>query len=77
PKDVRLGLIQASGNKIGTVVDQVMLYCYHYDPSRGKYGAIISRVLKVAGAATVLILGTFMIVMFRLGSAHDKEQQPS
>ncbi len=68
PKDLRLGLIQASQNKIGTVVDQVLLYCYHYDPDTGKYGAIISRVLQLAGAATVLILGTFLIVMFRMNS---------
>ena len=57
PKDLRLGLIQASENKIGTVVDQVLLYCYHYDPDTGKYGAIISRVLQLAAGATVLILG--------------------
>jgi len=66
PKDLRLGLIQASENKIGTVVDQVLLYCYHYDPDTGKYGAIISRVLQVAAGATVLILGTFLVVMFRM-----------
>ena len=67
PKDLRLGLIQASENKIGTVVDQVLLYCYHYDPDTGKYGAIISRVLQLAAGATVLILGTFLVVMFRMG----------
>jgi protein SCO1/2 len=66
PKDLRLGLIQASENKIGTVVDQVLLYCYHYDPDTGKYGAIISRVLQLAAGATVLILGTFLMVMFRM-----------
>ena len=69
PKDLRLGLIQASQNKIGTVVDQVLLYCYHYDPNTGKYGAIISRVLQLAAGATVLILGTFLVVMFRMGPA--------
>src|SRR5271168_371105 len=69
PKDLRLGLIQASENKIGTVVDQVLLYCYHYDPDTGKYGAIISRVLQLSAGATVLILGTFLVVMFRMGSS--------
>lgn len=69
PKDLRLGLIQASENKIGTVVDQVLLYCYHYDPDTGKYGAIISRILQLAAGATVLILGTFLVVMFRMGPA--------
>jgi protein SCO1/2 len=67
PKDLRLGLIQASQNKIGTIVDQVLLYCYHYDPDAGKYGAIISRVVQLAAGATVLILGTFLVVMFRMG----------
>jgi protein SCO1/2 len=68
PKDLRLGLVQASANQIGTVVDEVLLYCYHYDPNTGKYGAIISRVLQLAGGATVLILGIVLVVMFRLGS---------
>lgn len=74
PKDLRLGLIQASQNKIGTVVDQVLLYCYHYDPDQGKYSAIISRVLKVAAAVTMLLLGSFLIVMFRLGSSSEHQR---
>ncbi len=72
PKDLRLGLIQASQNKIGTLVDQVLLYCYHYDPNTGKYGAIISRVLQLSALATVLGLGTLMVVLIRLGSGHDE-----
>jgi len=68
---LRLGLVQASQNKIGNVVDEVLLYCYHYDPDTGKYGPIISRVLKLAAGATILLLGTFLIVMFRLGSPGD------
>jgi protein SCO1/2 len=75
PKDLRLGLIQASQNKIGTVVDQVLLYCYHYDPDTGKYGAIISRILQLAAGATVLILGTFLVVMFRMGPAAAERQR--
>jgi protein SCO1/2 len=75
PKDLRLGLIQASENKIGTVVDQVLLYCYHYDPDTGKYGAIISRVLQLAAGATVLILGTFLIVMFRMSPTSWKRSR--
>jgi len=70
PKDLRLGLIQASQNKIGTVVDQLLLYCYHYDPDTGKYGAIISRVLQLGAGATVLILAAFLIVMFRMSPTH-------
>jgi protein SCO1/2 len=71
PKDLRLGLIQASQNKIGTLADQVLLYCYHYDPNTGKYGAIISRVLQLSALATILGLGTLMIVLIRFGSGHS------
>jgi protein SCO1 len=75
PRDLRLALVQASENKIGTVVDQVLLYCYHYDPDQGKYGAIISRILKLAAAATILLLGTFLIALFRLGSADERRHK--
>ena len=73
PKDLRLGLIQASQNKIGTLADQVLLYCYHYDPNTGKYGAIISRVLKLAGLVTLLGLGILMTVLIRFGSGHNQQ----
>ena len=66
PKDLRFGLVQASQNKLGTLVDQVLLYCYHYDPRTGKYGAIVSRVMQVAGAITVLVLGGFIFMMLRM-----------
>jgi len=65
PRDLRLGLVEASNNKIGSPVDQVLLYCYHYDPITGKYGVVIMNVIRLAGLATVAVLGSFMIVMFR------------
>ena len=68
PKDIRLGLIQASQNKIGTLADQILLYCYHYDPHAGKYSAIISRIIQLAGGVTILSLGTVLLVLFRRGS---------
>jgi protein SCO1/2 len=77
PKDVRLGLIEASRNRIGNLVDQVLLYCYHYDPSTGRYGAIITNIMRLAGAATVVVLGGFLIVMFRSdkrGASKEKGQ---
>ncbi|MGA7380555.1 MAG: SCO family protein [Terriglobales bacterium] len=73
PKDLRLGLVQASQGKIGSIVDEVLLYCYHYNPDTGKYGAIISRILKIAAGATIFLLGTFLIVMFRLGSGSEQK----
>ncbi len=72
PKDLRLGLVQASQNKIGNVVDEVLLYCYHYDPDTGKYGAIVNRILKLSGAATILVLGAFLALMFRIGSPGNR-----
>src|ERR1039458_5163196 len=78
PKDLRLGLIQASNHKIGNLVDEVFLYCYHYDPATGKYGAIISRILKLSGLATILVLGGMVVILFRRGPQHqDKEQHGS
>ncbi len=71
PKDLRLGIIQASQDHIGTVVDQVLLYCYHYDPDAGRYSALIFRVLQIAGAITILVLGTFILVMIRMGPRHQ------
>ncbi|HWR14313.1 MAG TPA: SCO family protein [Terriglobales bacterium] len=72
PKDLRFGIVQASEHKVGNIVDQVLLYCYHYDPRTGKYGAVISRVLQLAGAFTLVVLGGFLIVMFRLEPQKDR-----
>ena len=77
PKDLRLGLIEASQNKIGSLVDQVLLYCYHYNPATGKYGAVIMRVLRLAGMATIVFLGAFMMLMFRRDRVHDAQRERS
>lgn len=68
PRDVRLGLIQASQNKIGTLADQVLLYCYHYDPKTGKYSAMINRIIQLGGGLTILSIGTVVLVLLRRGS---------
>jgi protein SCO1/2 len=65
PRDLRLGLVEASQGKIGSPVDQVLLFCFHYDPATGKYGAIAMGALRFAGAAFVLICGTFLAIVFR------------
>ena len=65
PRDVRLALLEAGQGKIGSPTEQILLYCYHYDPSTGKYGLVVFRVLQIAGLLTVLILGSFMLVSFR------------
>ena len=65
PSDIRLGLVQASQNRIGTLADQIVLYCYHWDPRTGRYGAIVSRIIQISGGATLLILGGVMLFLFR------------
>jgi protein SCO1/2 len=64
-RDLRLGLVEASQDKIGSPIDQILLYCYHYDPSTGKYGLLISRVIKLAGALTILSVGLVILILFR------------
>ena len=66
PRDLRLGLIESSENKIGSPVEQLLLYCYHYDPATGKYGVAIMRVMRVAGVITVLgILAMLLLLKAR------------
>jgi protein SCO1/2 len=65
PRDLRLGLVEASENKIGTPVDQVLLYCYHYDPSTGKYSAIVMNIVRLAGILTLLIFVLLLIWLWR------------
>jgi len=63
PKDLKLGLVEASHNRIGSAVDQILLFCYHYDPTTGKYGAVVINLLRIL-AAVVLIALTVMLVFF-------------
>ncbi len=75
PKDMLLGLIDASGNKIGSPVANILTYCYHYDPQTNKHSLIIARVVQLGGMITVAGLGGFMFLMFRrdvnLAREHD------
>ena len=83
-KDVLLGLIDASGNKIGSPVANILTYCYHYDPQNNKHSLIVARVVQLGGIMTVASLGSFMFVMFRrdikngqgLVRDHDDLPQP-
>jgi protein SCO1 len=75
PKDILLGLIDASGNKIGSPVANILTYCYHYDPQTNKHSLIVARVVQFGGMVTVAGLGGFMFLMFRrdvnLAREHD------
>jgi len=65
PRDLRLALIESSANKIGSPVDQLLLYCYHYDPATGKYGAAVMKIMRVAGVITVLSIIAMLMALKR------------
>ena len=65
PRDLQFGLMEASEQRIGTRIDDVLLLCYHYDPATGKYGVIAIDAIRIGGVATVLAFFTFLIVSLR------------
>jgi protein SCO1/2 len=65
PQDVRLGLVEASQNQIGTAIDQLLLLCYHYDPLVGQYNLLVMNVIRLAGLFTVAIMGITIFIMWR------------
>lgn len=71
PRDIRLGLVEASKHRIGSPVDRILLFCYHYDPETGKYGLLIHRVINTACITTASLLGLFLVVMYK--REHRKE----
>jgi protein SCO1/2 len=65
PRDLRLGLVEASAGKIGSRVDRMLLYCFHYDPASGKYSLAVMNIVRVLGTATVALIVGFILVMLR------------
>jgi len=68
PRDLRLGLIEAAENKIGSPVDQLLLYCFHYDPETGKYGAAVMNLMRLGGVVTVIGIVGLLLMLRRRGS---------
>ncbi len=75
PKDLRMGLVEASSGKIGNPIDQVLLYCYHYDPATGKYGAVVTNMLRLGGGLTIILLGGLLLILFRLDQSVARRRQ--
>ena len=65
PRDIRLGLVEASNEEVGSIVDQVLLYCFHYDPTVGRYGVTILSVIRIAGGFTALLVVGGIVVLLR------------
>jgi protein SCO1 len=74
PRDVRLGLVEASQNKIGSPADAILLFCFHYDPSTGKYGAIAINILRGSAALFALVGGMFLLIVIRRDVRSGKRQ---
>ncbi len=77
PRDLRLALVEASGGKVGTTADQVMLLCYMYDPTAGKYGLAIMTVLRTAGVATVAGMAAAIFAMLRRERRRNHGRDPT
>ena len=75
PGDLRLGLVEASQNRIGSPVDQVLLLCYHYDVATGRYAPVAVGLMRAGGALSVLALGSFIFVMLRREGRKRKEKE--
>ena len=65
PKDLKLGLVEASHNRIGSPVDQILLFCYHYDPATGKYGPVVLNLLRIVAALVLLVLIVALTLFWR------------
>ena len=65
PRDVKFALIESSNEKIGTLAERLLLYCYHYDPATGNYGFVAMRAVRIGGAVTILALVGFVFVSIR------------
>jgi protein SCO1/2 len=65
PRDLRLGLVEAGQGKIGSAVDQVLLFCFHYDPNEGKYGPTVMNIVRAGGILTVLSICGFVSLLWR------------
>jgi protein SCO1 len=71
-RDLQLSLVQASDNKVGTVVDQALLFCFHYDPAQGKYGPAVMNLVRLGGVLTLLAIGIMVLALRRTGR-HEVE----
>lgn len=65
PRQLKFGIMDSAQNKVGNSAEQLLLYCYHYDPASGKYGLSILKVLRIAGVATLLGIAGMMLVFWR------------
>lgn len=76
PGDLRLSLVEASDSRIGSLADQILLFCYHYDATIGKYTLAVFNAVRIGGVLTLVALGAFIAVMFRRERKQRKPELP-
>jgi len=76
PRDLKLALLEASEGKVGSTLDRIILYCYHYDPKSGGYVAFASNIMKLGGGFTLTLLILFFFIMWRF-EKHKKSKKNS
>lgn len=77
PKDMILGLDEASSNRIGSPVENILTYCYHYDPQTNTHSLIIARIVQLGGFVTIVMLGGFMFLMLRKDYRQAHQSTPA
>ncbi len=75
-RDLRLGMVEASDEKIGTLADAFMLYCFHYDPTQGKYGLVIMNIVRAGGVLTLAGVGTMLFFLTRRAKTNMSRLNP-
>ncbi len=75
PRDLRLSLVEASENKLGSPIDQVLLYCYKYNPAVGKYNALTMNLLRIGGTITLVALASIIFIMMRAERQRSRHQE--
>ena len=75
-RDLRLGLVEASSNKVGSFQDQALLYCFHYDPNEGRYGPTIMNFVRLGGVVTICAIGVLVFVLVRSERRRQKSVAP-
>jgi protein SCO1/2 len=69
PKELRLALVESGEGRIGSAIDELLLYCFHYDPESGRYGLMVMNLVRLGGVMTVLAMAGYIVVM-RLRESH-------
>jgi protein SCO1/2 len=73
-RTLRLALAEAAEGSVGTSVDQLLLYCFHYDANQGRYVVAATNVMRLGGGATVLILGIWLVAWWRRSAGREKDE---